>query len=273
MTQERYSHGYDASVLNSYRSRSVANSAAYLLPYLQDGMRVLDLGCGPGSISADLAALLPQGQVVGVDISEVSVASAQQAYRRDNLQFQTANVYALPFQDACFDVVHAHQVLQHLGQPDVALREMVRVLKPNGIVAVRDTAYDSMAWQPAVPELARWMDVYQAIAKRNGGNPNIGPDLAGLCVAAGLAEVVVSQSDWHYHQGDGSAQWWGGVWAGRMLQSDFAHQAQEYGLADWVELNHISQAWQGWGQLPDADFVMHHHQVVACRSPTGLSVL
>ena len=260
---ERYSHGYDASVLNSYRSRSAANSAAYLLPHLQADMRLLDVGCGPGSISVDFADALPQGQVIAVDVSPVSIQAAAAAHVRENLHFQTASVYALPFADASFEVVHAHQVLQHLADPERALREMARVLKPSGILAVRDTAYNSMTWQPAMPELQQWMDVYQAIAQRNGGHPNIGPDLAELCREAGFTSIETSTADWHYHAGNGSAAWWGKVWSERALKSEYYQQALDYGLLNEAELHAISRAWLAWSALPDAEFTMTHHQVLA----------
>ena len=264
--QERYSHGYDDSVLNSYRSRSAANSAAYLLPHLQADMRLLDVGCGPGSISADFADVLAQGQVNAVDVSPESIAAAQAMYARDNLQFETASAYALPFADASFDVVHAHQVLQHLADPERALREMVRVLKPNGILAVRDTAYNSMTWQPATPALQQWLDVYQAIATHSGGNPNIGPELQRLCEAVGFTDIVTSTSPWHYHAANGSAQWWGEMWSVRVLKSDFSKLAQEQGLLTDASLQQLSHGWQTWATLPNAEFTMTHHQILARKA-------
>lgn len=262
---ERYSHGYDDSVLNTYRSRTVQNSAAYLLPHLQDATHLLDVGCGPGSISIGFAQAISKGQVTAIDVSTKSIEQAQQHHQRDNLHFQTANVYALPFADAVFDVVHAHQVLQHLSQPLLALQEMQRVLKPNGVLALRDTTYASMHWQPASAALSKWMALYQAIATRNGGNPNIGPELARLCQQAGAQVLEQSQAQWHFQAQDGSVQWWAEAWATRLLQSDFAQQAVEYGLASFAQLQKLSQDWREWGEQTGAEFSMTHHQVLARR--------
>ena len=68
--QATYSHGHHASVISTHARRTAANSAAFLLPHIQANHKILDLGCGPGTITADLAALVPQGNVMGIDAVE-----------------------------------------------------------------------------------------------------------------------------------------------------------------------------------------------------------
>ena len=127
-----YTHGHHESVLRSHRWRTVENSAAYLVPALERGQRVLDVGCGPGTITVDLAARVAPGEVVGLDASaavlELARAAADEAGVA-NVSFRTGDATALPFEDGSFDVVHAHQVLQHLSDPVAALREMRRVTR------------------------------------------------------------------------------------------------------------------------------------------------
>ena len=128
-----YTHGHNASVLRSHESRTAQNSAAYLLPFLEPGMALLDVGCGPGTITADLAELVRPGRVTAVDASgEILVQARRYAAERglDTVDFRTGDVHALEFDDASFDVVHAHQVLQHLVDPVAALEEMRRVCRP-----------------------------------------------------------------------------------------------------------------------------------------------
>ena len=129
--RETYSHGHDESVLRSHRWRTAENSAGYLLPLLRPTDRLLDIGVGPGTITADLAGRLRPARW-----------SASTTPRRPwprpsgwpasaglgNLTVTIGDVYALDLPDGEFDVVHAHQVLQHLGDPVAALREMARVL-------------------------------------------------------------------------------------------------------------------------------------------------
>ncbi len=148
-----YTHGHQEAVLRSHRSRTAADSAAYLLPELRPGQAVLDIGCGPGTITADLAELVgPEGRVVAVDTSaEVLERAAEYVAGRGpaaEVVFEQADVHRLPYRDGEFDVVHAHQVLQHVADPVAALREMRRVTAPGGVVAARDVDYASMTWFP-----------------------------------------------------------------------------------------------------------------------------
>ncbi|GAB3904649.1 methyltransferase domain-containing protein [Microbispora bryophytorum subsp. camponoti] len=172
-----YTHGHHESVLRSHRWRTAANSAAYLLGELKPHMRILDVGCGPGTITADLAELVPQGEVIGLDSEPGILEQARreaQARGLGNVSFTTGDVNALGYPDASFCVVHAHQVLQHVGDPVGALREMRRVTKPGGIVAVRDSDYAGFVWYPQIPALDDWLDLYRRVARANGGEPDAG---------------------------------------------------------------------------------------------------
>src|SRR5687768_674086 len=124
--RDEYTHGHHASVLRIHSWRTVENSAAYLIPHLQVGSAVLDVGSGPGTITIDLAKRVRPGRVIGVDASADVVASATGLAASDgvqNAEFRVGDAYTLDFDDATFDVVHAHQVLQHVGRPVDALRE------------------------------------------------------------------------------------------------------------------------------------------------------
>src|SRR5262245_50690615 len=162
MTGDVYTHGHHESVLRSHRWRTAENSAGYLLPHLKPDMRILDVGCGPGTITAGLAGYVPQGHVTGIDAVPGIVEQARDLTRdHGNLEFTTGDVYALDYPDDTFGVVHAHQVLQHLSDPVRALREMRRVTKPGGLVAARDGDYGAMVWYPGLPVLDGWLALYR----------------------------------------------------------------------------------------------------------------
>src|ERR1700734_3835986 len=123
-SSDTYLHGHHDSVLRSHRWRTAENSAGYLLGSLRSGMRVLDVGCGPGTITADLAALVPSGERVGMDAAAAGLDGARSGAPRGgqrNVRFGAGAVYPVAFVDGCFDVVHAHQVLQPLSAPVGAL--------------------------------------------------------------------------------------------------------------------------------------------------------
>ena len=133
---EQYTHGHFGTVLDDHSQRTAANSAAFLLPHLKSTDRVLDIGCGPGSITLDLAQHVES--IVGIDAAPEAIARAEvDAAGRGlaNVEFHVADVYSLELADASFDVVYGHQLLQHLGRPVAALLEAQRVLRPGGTVA------------------------------------------------------------------------------------------------------------------------------------------
>jgi ubiquinone/menaquinone biosynthesis C-methylase UbiE len=261
---ETYTHGHHESVLRSHRRRSAADSCAYLLDRLRPGTDLLDVGCGPGTITADLARRLAPGRVVGLDRSaEVLEAARRDAGGLATLEYREGDAYALPVADASFDAVHAHQVLQHLSDPVSALREMRRACRPGGVVAARDADYASMAWHPADPRLDRWLDLYRRAARANGGEPDAGRHLLGWAQAAGFSEVVPSASVW-CHATPEERDWWGGLWADRITTSDLAEQLRAQGLASDDELAAIAAAWRRWAEAPDGWFTVVHGEVL-CR--------
>ena len=262
-----YTHGHQESVVAHHSARTVANSAAFLIPHLQPGQRVLDIGCGPGTITTDLAGRVAPGQVSGRDAAEGVVELARQQAQRTgvtNAEFAVGDVYNLDFEDQTFDIVYAHQLLQHLTDPVRALREMRRVLKSGGLVAVRDADYGAMVWAPAHEMLGRWMTLYHEVTARNGAEADAGRYLLGWLQEAGLDKVNVTTSTWTYADAS-SRKWWGLGWERRATESAFADQAIEYGLADRNELEEIAMAWRWWADQPDGFFVVLHADALGRR--------
>jgi ubiquinone/menaquinone biosynthesis C-methylase UbiE len=264
VTPDRYSHGHHESVLRSHRWRTAENSAGFLLPHLRSSASLLDVGCGPGNISADLANRLDAGTVVGIDLSPEVVEAARRDFATAyaNLTFEVGDVYDLAFDDGHFDVVYAHQVLQHLAAPVDALKEMRRVLSIGGLLAVRDADYGAFVWAPDDPLLVRWLDLYHDITQHNHAQADAGRYLATWVRAAGFRDLVVSSSTWTFHSEEERA-WWGGLWADRIVQSDFARQGLEYELTDESELRAIADAFLRWSHDADGVFVLVHVEVLA----------
>ncbi len=225
---ETYTHGHADSVLRSHLWRTVDNSAAYLVDHLRPGLDVLDVGCGPGTITIDLAHRVAPGRVVGIEPAAEPLQRARATAAEvgaDNVAFAPGDIYAFDVGDDTFDVVHAHQVLQHLGDPVAALREMLRVCRPGGLVAARDADYAAMTWYPADPRLDRWLQIYRAVARGNGAEPDAGRRQPAWARAAGATEMTPGASVW-CHAAPEDRAWWGGMWADRIVSSAIAHQGR-----------------------------------------------
>jgi len=262
---DEYTHGHHESVLRVHRRRTVENSAAYLLPELRPGLSVLDVGAGPGTISVDLARHVAPGRVHAIDASADVVAHAEAdrvAQGVENLSYAVDDAYALSSDDDAWDVVHAHQVLQHLTRPVDALREFRRVVKPGGVVAVRDVDYEGTIWWPRIPGLDEWREVYLAVHRGTSGDPAAGRQLKSWARAAGFADVESSASVWLF-ESPSARSWWGGAWAERALHSSFADNALRLGIADQAALERISAAWREWAAEEDGWFLMPHGEVLA----------
>jgi SAM-dependent methyltransferase len=260
-----YTHGHGEAVLRSHRWRTAANSAAYLLPHLRRGMSLLDVGCGPGTLTVDLARRVAPGRVVGVDVADDVVAEARAhaaAEGMPGVEVVAGDFRTLDPGPGGFDVVHAHQVLQHLRDPVGALAAMARLAAPGGLVAVRDADYGAMTWFPAEPRLDRWAEVYAAVTARNGAACDAGRLLPRWARLAGLADVAYTTSTWTFARPDDRA-WWSGTWAARVAGSTLADQAVAYGIATRDELAEVAAGWHAWAADPDAVFTVVHGEVLA----------
>lgn len=263
---DAYTHGHHESVLRSHRWRTAENSAGYLLPHLRPGMSLLDVGSGPGTITADLATRVAPGRVVGMDASAAVVAQATADFggAASMLSFEVGDAYALPYEDGEFDVVHAHQVLQHVDRPVDMLRELGRVAGPDGLVAARDVDYEGVIWYPLIPALAEWRELYLATHRSVAGEPAAGRRLKAWARAAGLTDIRSTASLWLFED-PADREWWGGMWADRVLQSAFADGARAVG-ADDDQLQRISDGWREWAASDDGWLLMPHGEILA-RGP------
>jgi SAM-dependent methyltransferase len=263
-SEDVYTHGHQDAVLRAHRWRTAVNSAAYLLPLLEPGQRLLDVGSGPGTLTVDLAKRVAPGAVVGVDMSGDVVDEAR-AHATDegvtNVEFVAGDFRTVDV-GGDYDVVHAHQVLQHLRDPVGALAEMRGRARPGGFVAARDSDYAAFSWAPDDARLDRWREVYLEVTDRNGADATAGRRLLGWAREAGFAGVAYTSSTWTFATPEDRA-WWGALWAERTVASSLAEQAVEYGIATEDELAGIAEGWRAWTAQPDAVFIVVHGEIVA----------
>lgn len=261
----RYTHGYGDAVLGSHRARTAENSAAHLLPHLRPGQRLLDVGSGAGTITADLARIVGPENVVALEVGEESAELTRAELDRQGLgavRVQVGDAHRMPFEDDRFDVVHAHQVLQHVHDPVQVLAEMRRLTRPGGLVAVRDSDYEGFRWWPETPAFDRWLALYLRAARANGGTPDAGRRLLAWAHEAGFTDVAPTSSTW-LHATPESRTAWAATWSGRITSAPLAAQLEREGWADETEREAIAEAFRAWARDPDGWFVLLHAEILA----------
>ncbi len=229
-------------------------------------MRLLDVGCGPGTITMDLAERVgPTGRVTALERTEDALSLArEEAARRGttNVDFVVGDVQALNLRDDQFDVVHAHQVLQHLDDPVRGLREMRRVCRPGGLVADRESDYSAFAWYPQPPALDRWMAIYQRVARANNAEPDAGRRLLSWARAAGFTEVDAARAPGASPRPRTSP---GGAGCGPSARSPPTWQDKRStrASATRAELEEVAAGWRAWSQAEDGWFSVLHGEILA----------
>lgn len=265
--QERYTLGYGRSVTHSMQSRTATSNAAFFLPHLRPRMKLLDCGCGPGTITIGLAEVVAPGQVVGIDIGEAHIEEAKAtacAQHLSNVSFQAGSLYEIPLPDESFDAVFAHAVLEHLHEPLKAMGEMYRVLKSGGVGGVRSPDRGDLFIAPHEPILQESLALIERARRHHGGNPLVGRELRGFMTKGGFARVhaTVSCEVWATPE---RTRPWSQRMAGIFLDPPIPELAMELGWADRATLEAMVTAWQRWGERPDAHMIRVWCEVVGWK--------
>lgn len=256
--QEQYAMDNEATALRqAFARRTVETHAAFLLPYLQPHMRLLDCGCGPGTITTGLAKVVAPGDVLGLDADQHQVDRANDHAAKEgvpNVTFEVASVYELPYPEASFDVVFSSALLEHLGTPVQALREMWRVLKPGGLVAVRIPDYDGFLYGgPHADAVQQYWDIEDEYRKHHGGDERLGKHLRALVRNAGFVRVEASAS-YEVMGTDERVQLFGDIVVLLVSDAKWVEERVNLDLVDDDTVEKMKAAVQVWASHPDAFF-------------------
>jgi len=266
-TVEAYQLGHHPSVVARHARRTAETAAAFFLPYLKPGMRVLDVGCGPGSITAGIARRAAPGETIGIDPSPEVIETAKSytgTTPARNLKFEVGSIYEPRFAHGTFDAVFMHQVIQHLRRPVDALRQMRALLDPNGVLGVRVVDWGSAVFYPESDGMQRYLDLHYDLARLNGTEPNAGRYLRRWFQEAGFAEARVTASIESEADPQATADR-AEMFADRVLRSSIPDSALKSGIATRSDLESIAAACREWGREPDAFFCFSHVEAVAWK--------
>jgi ubiquinone/menaquinone biosynthesis C-methylase UbiE len=241
--------------------RTARHHAGYLLPYLRSGMQLLDVGCGPGSITNELARLVAPGTTVGVDVRAATLP-ARAEREASAACFTIADVCRLPFADASFDAAHAHALFQHLADPLGALHELRRVLRPGGVLGIADWDRELVVLHPRSQDLERSFAHLAALRRSEGGDPQAGRMLAERLTRAGFERPAMQAI------ADGlstprSAYETAETWANTFADAAVRTRLLALDVATATELDALPAAWREWARAPGAFMLTHWFCAVA----------
>jgi ubiquinone/menaquinone biosynthesis C-methylase UbiE len=230
-------------------------------------MKILDIGCGPGSITIDFAHHVPQGTVTGLENVPDPLPAARNlaaAQGLTNITFMEGDIHSLPFPDSTFDIVHVHQVLQHIADPIQGLKEMRRVVKKGGIVSARESA--GMSWYPPNEGITKWKELYERMGRASGGNPHPGSQIHVWAMKAGFEEGAIKRSSgsWCFSSAE-ERRYWGGSMVERTRSSGYAKRAVEGGFLSVEESEEIADGWEAFVEDEEGWFGMLHGEILCWK--------
>ncbi|KAI0522143.1 methyltransferase type 11 [Xylaria bambusicola] len=265
---------YNQAMIATYSRRTAVESSAYMLPLIQPHMRILDVGCGPGTITLDLAALVPEGSVDGIDASDSAIENAQALCKQRgiaNATFVVGDIAKLPFNDDSFDIVHAHQVLIHLpgqhGEPGPVwgLKEMRRVCKPGGFVCAREAEWSSIVIYPRIHGVKESLDVLSRLADHSGKIIAGGRGREFARRAGFSPEAITASAACVTYTNSADRAWAGQNMAFRFDAAADLRKGVELGFVTEEEATRMPAAWREWAEAEDGFYSMLHGQIVCTK--------
>ena len=265
---QEYTMGYSEEFRQLLNRRSVESHAFHLLPHLKPDMRVLDFGCGPGTLSVGLAKAVEPGEMHGIDMEESQIELARAAASaggHDNATFHVGNALELPFEDDYFDVAHCHTVLMHVPDTQSLLSEVKRVLKPGGIVSSRELIGRSCFLEPNREEFDNAWSIFLRLLTANGGHPEMGKELKLAFLSAGFTDIHQTLSFDHFGSDEDIAFLHGFI-GGWFFMPEVVAAAIQYGLATQQLFDDVRVALDEWSEEAGAVGALAFGECVA-RKP------
>jgi len=253
---ETYTLGYGEGSMEWMTSRTAESHGAFLLPYLKPGMRFLDCGCGPGTLTMGFAQRVAPGETIGID-RETSqtgpIAADARAASITNLEFARGDVYRLPWPDASFDVTFGSAVLGSVTDAERVVREMLRVLRPGGIIGLKEFDNGGDLIWPHNPIIDRSIELYQRVRAANGHEANAGRKLKSYLRSHGCdIRHLRAVYDQYWHDDQLIAYVERNI---KLIDENLATQYLQHGWATPEELREEAEEWRRFASDPGAIYM------------------
>ena len=259
--------GVTPGLNKDYAKRTAEEQAAFLLPYLKPGMNIIDVGCGPGSITLGIAKAVAPGLVTGIDHDSVNIEKAEGLAEEtgiENAAFKEGDVLPLPFEDKSFDGAFENNVFTHLAGNSVqCAKEVYRTIKTGGFFGARDADADSVVWGNISEPIKKLDSLFKLWHKSRGSDITLGKRLPAVLREAGFINIVTSISgdtksspeDVHSHAEITLS----------LIDGPFGKAVLENEWADEGTLKNIKETIKEWGENPDSFFSNVHVEVIGWK--------
>ena len=264
---ERVRFGSD--FLDFFSDRHASTHASFFIDYVKSGMSILDCGCGPGSITLDLAELVSPAQAIGIDIESTQIEKArmlQHARKVRNVEFQVGDLNKLPFNDNTFDAVFAHGVIEYFRNPVHAFSEMRRVLKSNGVFGARHGDWGGFLLATKNSYTKKAFSVFIRLMRRNGGDPYFGRNQFSSLRKAGFSRMISSASYDCWTPTPETARKGGHFMNLYFKGEEFVGPVLRHNMIDRTTLEKIQSAFDDWGEDQDIFAAEAWGEAVAWKS-------
>ncbi len=230
-------------------------------------MSLLDVGCGPGSITLGLAQVVAPGHVTGInhDWEHLEAAKARAAKQgATNMTFQLGDAFALPFEEGTVDAAFENNMFTHLAQNSIqAASDVYRVLKPGGFLAARDVDASAVVWGNFTEPLRELDRLFIAWHQSRGSDITLGKRLPTILREAGFTNTIKRVSA--DTKGDPEATRSHADITISLLDGPFGRDIVDNGWADQYTVEQLKESIREWGEHPDAFFANVHVEVIGWK--------
>lgn len=266
-SQNKRAHGVTPELQRDYATRTATRQAAFVLLYLQPGMNLLDVGCGPGTITIGLAKAISPGKVVGIDHDSHNIEEAKMLANEasvTNIKFMSGDALNLPFENEMFDAVFENNMFVHLSErASLAAAEIYRVLKPGGFFAARDANADAVVWSHQTELMKQFDRFFQRWHERRGSDISLGKKLPAIIRESGFTHTIKSLSA--DTKGDREATRSHAEIMISLLEGPLGQMILDKKWTEEATINRMKKDIRKWGEHPDAFFANVHVEVIGWK--------